>query len=133
MNIPSNFILSFCLSTCLVGQQSNNFPHLGKSPETSSVLVKGKIDQIFKFTDEGFKNISYLVKYQDKNVIVKDDMADSEYSVGDEIHILVSKIDMSIFQIGGNKIITFTLAKPSNRKIIHNTTPPQPQQLPKPQ
>jgi hypothetical protein len=133
MNKPCKIIFSFCLFSCLVGQQSNNYPFSGKPPVTSSFLAKGKIEQIFKFTEDGFNNISYLVKYQDKNIIVKDDMADSDYSVGDEIHFAVAKMDMSTFQPGGKKIIAFTLAKPSNRKVFPTTTLPQPQQQPKPQ
>jgi hypothetical protein len=109
MKLTSQCLLSFALSTSLFATPQSQ----GAEPQISALPpedVYSRVEKVFRVEIDGYLSVVYQVTYQGHEIIVHDVLSKSDYAVGDKIHFLVMKHDMSSASNSkAMKLLNFTI------------------------
>jgi len=67
------------------------------------------VEQVFKAEDAGFEGVAYQVTWRGQKVIVEDPIRSTNLSVGEKVHFLVFKHDMTTRK-DGKKLLSFMVS-----------------------
>ena len=72
--------------------------------------VYSRVEKVFRVEIDGYLSVAYQVTYQGHEIIVPDVLSKSDYAVGDKIHFLVMKHDMSTApNLKSMKLLNFSI------------------------
>ena len=80
-----------------------------------------RVEEVLKITDDGYRFIAYIVTWHGERVVVSDPLARTDHVAGDEISIMVHKMELPSSPAANKKTLSFmitesTLPKPSAPK-----------------